>query len=269
MNIRVVVSQLFALARKDMTIWRSYRSAVAISLTGVVFGLLSWAVLGHYANHSVPEYNTDYVSFLIIGILVFNFSVPLATALQNRLNPWTIETVFMSGLRRPVFVVGSVLWSFIFSSVTLIPQLLIAVYWFGVQLDVNIVSVLLAFAISTLIIMSLAMLDMGIRVVTKATDPIMWGMIVAQGIASGQLYPIQTLNNYFPGASTLSFAIPFTWIYHLVRLSVLAGGSLTDPNVALSFLLGAAYCALLLLFCYSVMNWGINRAKKDGTLGWY
>jgi len=269
MKFQVVLNQLWALCRKDSTIWRSYRSGVMISLLGVVFGLVAWAILGKYTNHPVPEYDTDYISFLIIGILVFNFAVPLATGLQNRLNPWTIETVFMSGLSMPVFVVGSLLWSFIFSTLAIIPQLAIAVVWFGIVLNVNIVSALLAFLISTVIILSLAMMDMGIRVVTKTQDPILWGIVIAQGIASGQLYPVQSLNAYLQGASTLAFGIPFTWIYHLVRLSLLAGASLTDPSTAQAFLEGGVYTVVLFFVCYQIMAWGISRAKRDGTLGWY
>jgi ABC-type multidrug transport system permease subunit len=269
MKTRIVMSQIWALARRDFLIWGSYRTQVTTSVLGVAFGLVSWAVLGHYTNQAVPEYGTSYISFLIVGILIYNFAVPLSTGLQNRLNPWTIETVFMSGLGRTVFVVGSLLFNFLFSVTTLLPQLLIALLWFGVRLNIDFLSFALAVLTSLVIVVSLAMIDMGVRVVTKQADPILWALIVAQGIVSGMLYPIQTLNNYVPGASTAAFVIPFTWVYHLIRLSVLAGAHLTDPTVALTFLGAIGYCAVLLPFSYGVMKWGISRAKKDGTLGWY
>jgi ABC-type multidrug transport system permease subunit len=269
MKSRVVLRQIWALAKRDFSIWGSYRTQVTTTLLGVFFGLVSWAVLGHYTNQPVPEYDTTYISFLIMGILIYNFAVPLSTGLQNKLNPWTIETVFMSGLGRGVYVLGSLTFNIMFTAATLIPQLLIALIWFGVVLNVNFLTLTLAVLVSLVMIVSLAMIDFGVRVVTKQADPILWGLIVAQAIVSGMLYPVQTLNNYLPNASTLAFIIPFTWIYHLIRLSTLAGASVTTPSVALTFLEASAYCAILILLAAWIMRWGINRAKKDGTLGWY
>jgi len=269
MKPRTIFNQIGALARRDFHIWQSYRTQVTTSLLGILFGLVSWAVLGHYSNQSVPEYDTTYVSFLILGILIYNFSVPIATGLQNKLNPATLETLFMSGLGKTVFVVGSLTFNMIFTAVTIIPQLLIALLWFGVKLDVNYLSLVLSIMISLVIVISLAMIDLGVKVVTKQADPILWAIIIAQGIASGMLYPLQALNSYFPNASTIAFVIPFTWIYHLIRLSTLAGGSITDPTVGYAFLGAVAYCALLVPISYFIMKWGIGRAKKDGTLGWY
>jgi len=269
MKPRIVFNQISSLAKRDFHIWQSYRTQVTTSLLGILFGLVSWAVLGHYSNQPVPEYDTTYVSFLIMGILIYNFSVPIATGLQNKLNPATLETLFMSGLGKSVFVVGSLTFNMLFTAATIIPQLLIALIWFGVKLNVDYLSLVLSIIISLVIVVSLAMVDLGVKVVTKQADPILWAIIIAQGIASGMLYPLQALNSYVPNASTIAFVIPFTWIYHLIRLSTLGGASLTDPTVALTFLGAIAYCALLVPISYGIMKWGISRAKKDGTLGWY
>jgi hypothetical protein len=269
MKPRIVFNQISALAKRDFHIWESYRTQVTTSLLGILFGLVSWAVLGHYSNQPVPEYDTTYISFLILGILIYNFSVPIATGLQTKLNPATLETLFMSGLGKAVFVVGSLTFNMLFTAATIIPQLIIALLWFGVKLDVDYISLVLSIIISLVIVVSLAMIDLGVKVVTKQADPILWAIIIAQGIASGMLYPLQALNTYVPNASTIAFVIPFTWIYHLIRLSTLAGASLADPTIALTFLGAVAYCALLVPLSYAIMKWGISRAKKDGTLGWY
>jgi hypothetical protein len=269
MKTKTIVLQVWTLAKKDFYVWESYKSQVTTALLSVAFGLFSWAILGSYSNKPVPQYDTNFISFLVIGILVSSFVLPLSQGLQNRLNPWTFETVLLSGVRMPVFVVGGLLWQVIFQGLTLIPQLMIAVYIFNIQLSINLFSTMLAFAITMVIVVCLAMIDMGIRVVTKQADPILWALIVAQGIGSGMLYPVQQLNSYIPGIATLSWAIPFTWIYHLIRISVLANGSLLDPVVALSFLEGALYCCLLIPLSIYALRWGMRRAKRDGTLGWY
>jgi len=54
-----------------------------------------------------------------------------------------------------------------------------------------------------------------------------------------------------------------------VRLSSLEAGSLLDPGVAEAFLATLAYALVLIPISLYVYRWGLNRAKKDGTLGWY
>jgi ABC-type multidrug transport system permease subunit len=92
---------------------------------------------------------------------------------------------------------------------------------------------------------------------------------MAASLLSGMTYPVSQLNNYIPGLSTVSWILPQTWIYHIVRLSSLEAGSLLDPGVAEAFLATLAYALVLIPISLYVYRWGLNRAKKDGTLGWY
>jgi len=255
------------MGRKDFTVWESYRSQVLVALLSIAFGLFSWAILGNYSNQPVPEYNTNFISFLVVGVIASGFVIPLSQG--TRINPWTFETVLMAGMRKSVIVLGSLFWQTIFAAITLIPQILIAIFLFKVAFVVNPVSLILAVLITMTLVVSLAMMDMGIRIVTKQSDPIIWGVILVSGIGSGMLYPIQELDKYVPGISNFSWALPFTWIYHLIRVSVLEGGSILDPSVALSFAGAALYCLAVIAISYYVMSWGLRRAKKDGTLGWY
>lgn len=267
MSAKTSLMQIWAMARKDFTVWESYRSQVLVALLSIAFSLFSWAILGSYSNQSVPEYNTNFISFLVVGVITSGFVLPLSQG--TRINPWTFETVLMSGMRKSVIVVGSLLWQTIFAAITLIPQVLLAIFLFRVEFVVNFLSLFIAVLISMTLVVSLAMMDMGIRIVTKQSDPIIWGIILVSGIGSGLLYPIQELDKYVPGISNFSWALPFTWIYHLIRVSVLEGGSILDPNVALSFAGAILYCAAVIVVSYYIMSWGLKRAKKDGTLGWY
>ncbi len=78
-----------------------------------------------------PQYNTDYVSFLIVGILVTNLVLPLGSGVQKQLNPWTLETILMTGIKTPTFVLGTSLWTYILSVILFIPQLYLGIYVFG------------------------------------------------------------------------------------------------------------------------------------------
>jgi ABC-type multidrug transport system permease subunit len=269
MQSPVELSKVWALTKRDIYNWSTYKSQILTTVASSIVGIAAWGVNADYRNILVPEYHTDYVSFLIVGILVTNLILPLGTGVQKQLNPWTLETILMTGIKTPTFILGSTLWTYILSVILFIPQLYLGIYVFKAVLVVNFISLALAIVISGLIVFCLAMISTGIRIVTKVTDPITWGLAMAASLLSGMTYPVSQLNNYIPGLSTVSWILPQTWIYHIVRLSSLEAGSLLDPGVAEAFLATLAYALVLIPISLYVYRWGLNRAKKDGTLGWY
>ncbi len=269
MQSPIELSKVWALTKRDIYNWSTYKSQIITTVATSIIGVASWGINADYRNIAVPEYNTDYVSFLIVGILVTNLILPLGSGVQRQLNPWTLETILMTGIKTPTFVLGTSLWTYILSVVLFVPQLYLGIYVFHAHLVINYVSVVVAIMISGLIIFCLAMISTGIRIVTKVTDPITWGLAIAASVLSGLTYPVSQLNNYIPGLSTVSWLLPQTWIYHIMRLSTLEAGSLLNPGIAEAYLVTLAYAVVLVPISLLVYRWGLNRAKKDGTLGWY
>src|SRR5207245_2563095 len=135
--------------------------------------------------------------------------------------------------------------TYILSVLLFIPQLYLGVTVFGAHLVVNFISLIVALLISSLIIFCLAMISTGIRIVTKVTDPVTWALSIGATVLAGLTYPVSQLNNYIPGLSNISWLLPQTWIYHIVRLSALDAGSLLDPQVAIPFLVALGYAIVL------------------------
>jgi ABC-type multidrug transport system permease subunit len=188
--------------------------------------------------------------------------------MQNRLNPWTLESILMAGPKSATLVLGTSIWPYALALIFLIPQLFIGVFLFGAVLKVNILSFVLATLISTTIVFSLAMIGTGVKIVTKMADPFTVSLGVAASLLAGMTYPVSYLNNYIPGLSTVALLIPQTWIYNIMRLSTLTDASILNPAVAQSFLGALVFAAVLLPISYYVFNISIRRAKTDGTLGW-
>jgi ABC-2 type transport system permease protein len=247
----------------------TYKSAAIMTLAGTLFGIASWGFSATFRNVAVPQYNTDYVSFLITGIIVANLIMPLGSGVSKGLNPQTIENVLMTGMSTPTFVLGQVMFSYILSVVFLVPQLIVGVYVFGAHLDINYLSLVLAIVISSVIVFSFSLISTGMRIVTKVNDPVTWSIGMASQIFSGMTFPVSHLNNYIPGLSNASWFLPNTWIYDIVRLSTLEDASLTQPAVAEAFLVALGIAVVLLPLGARVFQWGLNRAKRDGTLGQY
>jgi ABC-type multidrug transport system permease subunit len=271
MELPLEIKQIIAFTRRDFFSWTTYRTAVITQLINVFIGVFSWGVSATYVQKPVQEmYNSDYISFLVVGIAISNLIMPLAQGIERQLNPWTLETVLMTGIKTPVFVIGNIMWTYIFSAFTFVPYLFIGIYVFGARLNVNLPSTVVAFIISAAILVGLSMISTGLRVVTKATDPITWAINVLQNLLSGVSFPVIYLNTiFFPGFSTISWFLPQTWVYHLCRLAMLTDASLLNGGIAVEFLKGAAFAIILLPLGYKVLQWGIARSKREGTLGWY
>ncbi len=271
MEIPIELKQIAAFTKRDFYSWTTYKTAVITQIINIFVGVFSWGVAAAYVQKPVNEmYGSDYISFLVVGIAIGNLIMPLVQGVQSQLNPWTIETILMTGISTPVFVVGNITWTYIFSSITFVPYLLIGIYVFDVRLNPNIPSVILAFVISAAILMGLAMISTGLRIVTKSVDPITWAINVLQNLFAGVSFPVIYLDTiFFPGVSTISWFLPQTWVYHLCRLSMLTNPSLLDPAVQLQFLEGAIFAVILFPIGFKIFKWGVQRSKREGTLGWY
>ncbi|MBI2830558.1 MAG: ABC transporter permease [Chloroflexi bacterium] len=271
MEFSTELKQIAAFTRRDFYSWTTYKTAIFTQLINVFIGVLSWGVSATYVQRPVKEmYDSDYISFLVVGVAIGNLIMPIVQGVERQLNPWTLETILMTGIRTPVFVIGNIMWTYIFSVFTFIPYLIIGVRFFHAQLNPNLPAVIAAFTISAAILIGLAMISTGLRIVTKSTDPVTWAINVLQGLLAGISFPVVYLDTiFFPGASTVSWFLPQTWVYHLSRLAMLTNPSLTDPTILADFLKGFIFAVILLPVGYKVLQWGIARSKKEGTLGWY
>jgi hypothetical protein len=271
MDIPIGLRQIIAFTKRDFFSWTTYRTTMYTQFINIFVGVFSWGIGATYVQRPVQQmYGSDYISFLVVGVAVGNLIMPLVASVNQQLNPWTLETVLMTNISTPVFVIGNVMWSYILSVLTLIPYLIIGTYVFHAHLNPNIPCTIIAFAISAAILIGLAMISTGLRIVTKSTDPITWAINVLQNIFSGISFPVIYLDTlFFPGLSNISWFLPQTWVYHLCRLAMLTNPSLTDPAIQIAFLKGSLFAVILVPVGYKIFRWGVDRSKKDGTLGWY
>jgi ABC-type multidrug transport system permease subunit len=268
---------VWALIRRDAHNWSSYKMQMVIAVMGALVGFASWGFNASYRNvqvtflsfTSTPVYQTTYLAFIVTGILVSNVVLSLTGGVTGGLRPWMLESILMTGIRPSTFVLGTVAWSYLLSVVFFFPQLLIGIFFFNVSLDVNFLTFILSVLISGIIVFGISMASVGVRLVTKITDPINWILGISMSLLSGQTFPVQYLNNYFPGISNVSWCLPYTWIFDIIRLSTLTGASILDPGVAEALLISVAYAIVLVPAGLYLFTWGLRRAKKQGTLGWF
>ncbi len=271
MNIPIALKQIAAFTKRDFFSWTTYKTTVITQIINIFIGVFSWGVAATYVQRPVQEmYNSDYISFLVAGVAISNLIMPIVQGVQRELNPWTLETILMTDISTPVFVIGNISWRYIFSVLTFIPYIIIGTTLFHAKLNIDPTAAVLAFIISAAILLGLAMISTGIRIVTKSTDPITWAINILQNLFAGVSFPVVFLDTiFFPGVSTISWFLPQTWVYHLCRLAILTNPSFTDPDIIMEFVKGSVFAVILLPVGYKLLWWGIARSKKEGTLGWY
>ena len=93
MESPIEFGKIWALTRRDMSRWVSYKSQVLTTLMSGSIAVAAWGINGNYRNVQVAQYDCSYVSFLIVGIVISNLILPLTQGMQNRLNPWTLESI--------------------------------------------------------------------------------------------------------------------------------------------------------------------------------
>lgn len=265
------------LMHRDMTRWATYKMQAMTAVVGGLLGVATWGFIGTFNQADVsqvtgifgPAYTTSYVSFLVSGILVANLVMPLNRGVRQTISPWTLETILMTGIRTPTFVLGTTGWTYLLSVILFIPQIIVGILVFHAQFSVNILSTIVAIIISGFVVFSLAMISAGFRIVTKTNDPVSWALNIGASIFAGMTFPISHLNSVGFNLAAVSLFIPQTWIYDIVRLSVLDNGSLTNPSVLFPFIVTLAIGLVLLPLSIRTFRWAMIRAKRDGTLGMF
>ena len=187
------------MAKRDIYRWATYKTQAVIGVLSAGLGIVTWGLNSTYVNRAVTQYNTDYVSYLIVGILISSLILPLQQGVQSRISPWTLETILMSGLKTPTFILGTVVWPYVLSVILFIPQLVIGVVYFKAHLIVDPLSFAVSLMISSSIIFSLAIVSTAFKIVTKTSDPVTWGLNVAASLFSGMTFPFSTLMTSCPG----------------------------------------------------------------------
>ena len=104
--------KVWALMRRDIISWGSYKMQVFIAIAGALIGFASWGFNAGYRNATVTLYSfgstpvatISYLSFIITGILVSNVVLSLTSGVTSGLRPWMIESILMTGMRPSPFL---------------------------------------------------------------------------------------------------------------------------------------------------------------------
>jgi ABC-2 type transport system permease protein len=182
---------------------------------------------------------------------------------QRTINPWTLEEVLVSPTGLGTFIIGSSLWSFLWSTLVIVIYLAVGVFAFGVVLSINIIGTIVIVALGIAIFLGFSMIGAGVLILTKQGDPITTAITIATNLFGNVLFPPEIMPT---ALQVISYFVPQYYFFTAIR-QVLIGSTLEAilPNVLVLILM----CAIIVPLGYFIYSLCLKTAKKNGTLSWF
>jgi len=265
-------SLLGVFLRRDWAIARSYRVNFGFELFHTVVSLVLFFYLARLVDESTftssDELDQGYFAFVVVGLAFMKFMETglTAFALQLRTDQTTgtLEALLVTPAPQPLVVLGSATYDLLLAAVSAVVMLLIAVLGFGLDLSVDVSSILVLLAAipaSFGLFAAVGVVMAAITIIFKQVATLVSFATAGVAVLAGVYFPLSLLPGWL---ETLAKALPFSWALDVLRAALLGG----DPSILkLTLLIAAGAIAVpasLALFAAAV-----NHAKRTGTLAQY
>jgi ABC-2 type transport system permease protein len=265
----VGAAPLLALARRDYSVFTSYRFAIGFDL---LYGLIDLFVY-FFISRTFEGAATaglggapDYFAFVLVGIVitlvVSAASATIGLRLREEQLTGTLETLVAQPIRSWQIALGMTGWPFAFGLARAAFYLLLA----AVFLDVDLSRASWTGAVLVLLASGLALLGLGVAlgalvVAFKRGNNIIGFVSLALGFAGGAFFPLAVLPGWLEFLGKL---VPTRFIFDGMRAALFRGEGWSEDAVVL---LGYSLIGLpLALWAFSL---ALQHAKKAGSLAEY
>jgi ABC-2 type transport system permease protein len=260
---------LGAFLRREIATYVSYRAKATLGVASMALSLVTFSFVGKVVAASgtgfAERFGMSYSSFAIVGIFVHSLACSglhaFRAAVRREQLQGTLEQLLAGRMRAPIVVLAAGL-----------PEVALRAV-LGAALMVGVAAVLRialpitpALVAATLLYLAITtgagLASAGFVLVSKEGDPVSWIFGGASGLLGGVFFPVEMLPSWLRSAARL---LPTTHALALARFGV--GDNAEAAGSPLAYLLGAA--PLSLAAGVLMLTWGLNRARRDGTLGHY
>jgi ABC-2 type transport system permease protein len=258
---------VLAFVRRDMRAKRTYKLGMTLGILNTLLAALTYAFLGQNAQLPGLAKGVSFVTFLIVGVAFNEFMIESLKAVQKSVSPSELEEILSLPVRLRVFVVGNVLWGYLWHGINALAYLSVGILFFGVTfgaVDYAGAGITLVFGIA--LMLSFSLLASGVLLVTKQGDIVQWVIGALGALFSGVYFPIALLPTPL---QSVSWFLPQTYFLALIRES-LSGHQLVKVEIgagstgnALMFGLFLAGILLSVLAAYAVLYAGRRETERN------
>lgn len=250
----------------------SYRVNLIFSLVGLATAMIPLyfvaQALQPVAAASIEQEGGHYFGFLVVGLgtftLVSTALLALPNALTGAIASGTLEAMLATPARIPAILLGLVSYDFSWSAIRVTLLLLVSVgLGSGLMLaGIPIASVALLLTLACYFGLALGLAAM--ILVYRTIGPLGTGLLTASALLGGVYYSTSVIPSWI---QQLSIAVPLTYGLRVMRQALLGGASISAVRTDLTAL--AALSILLLVGGAAAFRYGLNYARREGSLGQY
>lgn len=260
--------------RKEFRIWLGYGSLMLLNFVEIGLLVGTYYFLGSLIpNDAVHMYQTDFFSFVLVGIAFHQFAYGVFQAADSgtyREQVWgTLEAVMVCPISPWRYALGNYLWQFVYSCLYVGLSLWLGVFLLGTRLVLTFESLLASLLIAVLLVIAhlgLGLATMGMMLVNKAASPLATVIDWTQRLLCGVFFPLVVMPWSLQAVARF---FPLTYGLDAIRRVLLAGEGLTSPAVGRDLLWLLAFSAVLLPAGVGVLVHQYTKARKAGTLCQY
>lgn len=262
-----------AFLKRDWLIESSYRISFLLQVISIFFSVTMFyfiaQLFGESADAYLTRYNTDYFSFVLIGIAFSGyFGVGLSSfssRLRQAQTTGTLEAMLTTPTKHTTIIFSSSLWDYLWTTIRTVIYLIIGILFMGVSFkNANYASATLILILSLISFSSLGIIAASFIMVLKRGDPVTWIVSSLSSLLGGVYYPVKILPT---ALQWLSLLVPLTFTLDAMRLSLLSGKTIVELIPQISALI--LYSIVLIPVGLIAFHFAVQKAKKDGSLTQY
>lgn len=253
----------------------SYRFALYLKYVAAAFQLLLfyliWQVFKDFDTNSphLTDADGNWFAYAITGGLAMTV---LGTAMGSMVRDirsgqvmGTLETILASPMSVTLLLSANWVYSFSRTILSLFISLSICVWLLDFKWsDMNFITMGVVFLALVVAFTPLGILSAAFTLAFKRGDPVALAVGISFTLFGEVIYPRTVLPGFLQPVCDW---LPITYATTIVRKSVLKAASISEVSTELMVLFGFG----LVLFPISIwtFNWGLNKARHDGSLSQY
>ena len=264
---------MLAFIRRELSALGGYRGAFIIRMLGLVMAVASLVFLSRFvgaaANPHLTSYGSNYLGFMVLGVLGAEFQQVGVSGLSQRIRTSQMMGTLEAELATPAppwMVLGAPpMYEFGVAALRSAAYLAGASLLLGLDLTrANWATLALAVPLIIAAFSGLGLLAAGTTMLVRRLNPVAMVIGSLSFFLSGVLYPVSVLPGWLRAIGRL---LPLTHTLAVLRGALLVG----DSPAALADSFGAliVFAGLLAPVGVAVFAFALRRARIDGSLSHY
>jgi ABC-2 type transport system permease protein len=266
-----IFGRIGAIARRDMTIERSYHFRLFLQFFNALFTVATFFFLSKLVGTSehLQQYGGRYFTFALVGVLVTQSSYlglrTFSATITREQDAGTLEVLLSTPTRLPALMAGTLVVPAAFTTIELALWFTIAAAFFQVRFPVvGLLIGLPILALTLLVFCSIGIFAAAFIVLTKKGEPFTLVATQATTFLAGAMFPVALL----PSAlQVIAHMVPAYYSLTGLRAVLLSGSGFVD--VIDEMLVLAAFAAAFLPLSLLALRRAIRSARVTGTLANY